>query len=261
MSKTGSCARRKCFFRQISVLGFSVFCVCWFAEMPPARAQITAAVASNFVPTFEKVLPLLPTTITIVPGSTGKLFAQIHAGAPFDLFFSADEHAARQLVVDGLAVPESLRPYARGALVLWAAAGDAQSYFRDGSCRRVAMANPRVAPYGRAAQQVATYLKREAVLQPKIVLGENIQQVWQFVRTGNVDCGFIAMAHMRHASTGTAANSSYWIIPETFYDPIVQSAVVLRRARDRDAAQRVLDAFKTAEVKAIIERDGYLIAE
>lgn len=261
MSESLSRARGQRFVGQNPVFRFVVLGACCFAGMPLARAQVVAAVASNFVPTFEKVLSLLPAKTSIVPGSTGKLYAQIHAGAPFDLFFSADERAPGQLVIDGLAVSGSLRPYARGALVLWAAAGDAQSYVRGGSCRRVAMANPRVAPYGRAAQQVLAYLNLTAVLQPKIVLGENIQQVWQFVRTGNVDCGFIAMAHMQHASTDTAGKSSYWILPETFHDPIVQSAVVLRRAQDQDAAQRVLDAFNTPEVKAIIQGDGYLIAE
>jgi molybdate transport system substrate-binding protein len=99
----------------------------FFAVTVPADERVTAAVASNFAPTFEKVRPFLPDLTSFVSGSTGKLFAQIGAGAPFDVFFSADERTPTQLVADGLAVAASLRVYARGVLVLWAAASDAKA--------------------------------------------------------------------------------------------------------------------------------------
>lgn len=226
-------------------------------------AQVTAAVASNFAPTFEKVIPLLPVSTSVVSGSTGKLFAQIKAGAPFDVFFSADERTPTQLVENGFAVAASLRAYARGTLVLWAAAPDAKAYLSLGQCLRIALANPRVAPYGRAARDVLERMGLWSAVQEKLVMGENIQQTWQFVYTGNVDCGFVAAAQVQSApalAEGMPGGVS-WFIPEDLYAPIVQVAVVLNRSRDPVAAQRVLDAFRTPEVRAILQHDGYLTPE
>lgn len=235
----------------------------FFVLAGSAAAQVTAAVASNFAPTFEKIIPLLPVSTSVVSGSTGKLYAQIGSGAPFDMFFSADEQTPAQLIKEGLAVATTFRAYARGGLVLWAASSDAKVYLSEGRCRRIALANPRVAPYGRAAKEVIERLGLWLSVQEKLVMGENIQQTWQFVYTGNVDCGFVAAAQLKSvpspAAGGPAGGS--WFIPADLYAPIIQSVVVLNRARDLMAAQRVLDAFRTPEVMAILQQDGYQTPE
>ena len=189
-------------------------------------------------------------------GSTGKLYAQIRNGAPFDVFLSADDVAPKRLEDDKLAAPGSRFTYALGRLVLWSShdglvdpAGDV---LKGGRYRRLAMANPRLAPYGAAAQQVMERLGVWRAVQGKVVQGENIAQTFQFVASGNADLGFVALAQLDAAGTG-----SRWIVPSALHTPIRQDAVVLRRAAGNAAARAFAEYLRGAEARQRIRAFGY----
>jgi molybdate transport system substrate-binding protein len=189
-------------------------------------------------------------------GSTGKLYAQIKNGAPFDVFLSADDVAPKRLEDDKLAAPGSRFTYALGRLVLWSPhdglVDPAGAVLKGDGYRRLAMANPRLAPYGAAAQQVMEKLGVWRAAQGKVVQGENIAQTFQFVASGNADLGFVALAQLDAAKTG-----SRWIVPSALHTPIRQDAVVLRRAAANAAAHAFAEYLRGAEARQRIRAFGY----
>lgn len=226
-------------------------------------AEVQVAVASNFAEPAKALGALLSATtghtLKATVGSTGKLYAQIRNGAPFDVLLAADTLVPAQLETDGLAQPGSRFTYARGKLVLWSAkAGrvDPQGQvLRDPALGKVAVANPKTAPYGAAAVQALQRLGLAATLAPRLVTGESIGQAYGFVYTGNADVGFVALAQVMQA--GQLHGGSVWVVPQALYDPIRQDAVVLRRAGDNPAAQALVALLKSPRGHELIRSFGY----
>ncbi len=228
----------------------------------PAHAgsggNLRIAVAANFAPTLEQLAEAFrretPAAIpvTLVPGSTGKHYAQIRHGAPFDAFFAADAARPERLEREGRIVPGSRFTYALGCLVLWSpdpdrVDADGRVLAGDGF-RRLAIANPRLAPYGRAAREVLEGLDLWARLQPRLVRGENIAQAFQYVASGNAELGFVACSQV----IGRAG--SRWPPDPARHAPIVQQAVLLR---DSPAARAFLDFVRSPAARARIRAAGY----
>jgi molybdate transport system substrate-binding protein len=196
--------------------------------------------------------------VTVVSGSTGKLYAQITNGAPFDVFLAADqEHPRRLHQAEAAGRPFT---YAIGRLVLWSPdadriGADGAVVLRSGSFRRLAMANPALAPYGVAAQQVLEALGLSARLQDRIVLGENIGQAHAMVATGNAELGFVALSYV--LSPRNDMPGSRWDVPEELYSPIRQDGVVLARAAGNAAAAAFIEWMHGDNARGVIRGFGY----
>lgn len=231
-------------------------------SLSASAAEVRVAVAANFTHTLEQLQARFekttPHRVVMISGSTGKLFAQITTGAPFDVFLSADTEAPARLVESGQAVAHSQFTYARGRLVLWSAHAeavrDAPQSLRTGT-QRVALANPKHAPYGRAAEQALRALQLWEVVKSRIVLGENVNQTLQFAATGNATWAFIGLAQVFNLPP--SQRGGYWDIPRDLYEPITQDAVLLVRGRDNTAAQEFLTYLHSAAARELIQRDGY----
>jgi molybdate transport system substrate-binding protein len=229
-----------------------------------ARAdEARAAVASNFLQACEALAEDFHARtghrLRISSASTGKLYAQIRAGAPFDILLSADAQTPRRLVAEGLAEAESVHDYALGRLVLWSRdpdrINDGEALLRGGDIARLAIANPALAPYGAAAREVLERLGRWEALQPALVRGENVGQAMQFVATGAAPLGLLPRSQVQEAER--QARGSGWEIPADWHAPIVQSAVLLDRGRDNPAARAFSDYLRSAPARAIVLSYGY----
>ena len=231
-----------------------------------ARADIVRlAVASNFAEPMQTLAEAFSAgtghTLIISNGSTGRLYAQIVNGAPFDVFLAADTVRPARLVEDGLAAAGSAQTYATGRLALMepgdATAGTPSPLQRlqSGDYRRLALASPDLAPYGAAAHQVLAHLDLQTASASRQVFGENIGQTYAFVATGNADLGFVALSQIRHP--GSAPAGRYDLIPAGWHDPIRQDAVLLERSNDNEAARAFLDFLALPEARDIIAAHGY----
>lgn len=230
------------------------------AGAAPALADsATVAVATNFAPTAEALAADFAGAtgheITVTAGATGKLYAQIGAGAPFDAFLSADQRTAEKLVGDGLAVAGSRFTYATGQLALWSAnpgldLSDPAAALR--AATHVAVANPDLAPYGKAAMETIDSLGLTADLKDRIVLGENIGQAQSMVASGAAELGFVAASALAGKSEGVA-----WMVPAASHAPIRQDAVLLTRGEGNAAAKAFLAWLAGPEAKAAITAAGY----
>ena len=228
---------------------------------PSAHAeQITVAVAANFHAPMQRIARDFEAAsghqVRLSAGSTGKHYAQIANGAPFDAFFAADAEHPAKLEQANLTVHGSRFTYALGKLVLWSPRPglvDAQGeVLRQGGFRRLAIANPRLAPYGAAAAEALRRLDLWQALQGKLVQGENIAQAFQFVASGNAELGFVALSQLRQP--GLAGGGSEWIVPPELYSPIAQQAVLLK---DGEAARAFLDYVASAPARQVIAAHGY----
>jgi len=225
-----------------------------------AADEIRVAAASNFTPTIREIAARFEQTsgheVTLVFGSTGKLYAQIKNGAPFDAFFAADVRRPQLLEDDRTARPGSRFTYAIGKLVLWSPETDrvdpAAGVLEQGRFRYLALANPKLAPYGKAAQEVLQRRGLWQALQNKIVRGENIGQTFQFVTSGNAELGFVAWSQVKRP--GEPMVGSWWVVPQDRYTPIEQQAVLLK---DRPAAVDFLDFVRAEQGLAVIRSFGY----
>ncbi len=229
-------------------------------------AEITIAVASNFLAPIKELKTAFEGQsdhkLRVVSASSGKLYAQIKNGAPYDLFLSADQEMPSLLVQDGLANKDSLFTYATGTLVLWSPNPDlvkgGAKTLENGGFRKLAMANPKLAPYGRAAAEVLDKLGLSSTLEKKIVRGENISQTFQFVSSGNAELGFVALSQL--TQNGSLKPGSAWIIPQTFYSPIHQDAVLLhsKNPEQQLAATEVHRFLLSKQARMIIKEFGYV---
>ncbi len=230
----------------------------------PANAdEVRAAVAANALGAVRAIADRFESTtghrVLVSPGSSGKLYAQIREGAPFDVFLSADAERPAQLEREERAVVGSRFVYARGRLVLWSAtpglveAGG--GVLRTDRFRRLAIANPKTAPYGAAAAAVLDALGVRAGVADRLVQGEDITQTFQFVATGNAEIGFVSLSQVVRHAGGDAG--SRWLVPAEMHPPLVQEAVLLPRGRDRAAARAFLDFVRGAEARAILRSHGY----
>ena len=211
------------------------------------------------------LLPILKTQrVAVSFGSSGNFFAQIQNGAPFDLFFSADMDYPRQLITAGNAEGTSLYQYAVGKLVLWVPANSSldvehqgMNILLDPSVKKIAIANPQHAPYGRAAVAALKHAGMYDRLADRLVLGENVSQAAQFVGSGNAQAGFVALAHA--VAPGMRGKGKYWEVPVDFYPALAQGAVVLSRAQHKKEAAEFLEFIKTKEAAALLRKYGFTV--
>jgi len=192
-------------------------------------------------------------------GATGKLFAQIKSGAPFDVLLAADSASPARLIQEGQAVANSQATYAIGRLVLWSA--DAQrvdpqaAVLSNGNFKHLAIAAPNLAPYGAAAVQTLTALGLLGALTPRLVQGESIGQTYSFVATGNAELGFVALSQV--VDNGKLRQGSGWIVPTPLHAPLHQDAVLLNKGKGNPAATALLAFLKTEKSKSVIRSFGY----
>lgn len=222
--------------------------------------DIIIAVAANFLDAATRFAKAYEQQtgyrVTLVSGATGKLYAQIRHGAPFDLFLAADVARPQRLIDEGFAVPESAFIYALGVLSLWYPEVhhvDGQSLLQH-PVTFLAMANPALAPYGTAAKQAMAALGGASPLASQAVLSDNIAGAFSLVATGNAQAGFVAYSHLIAAKIDP---SQYWVLPAELYAPIAQMAVLLRRAEHRIAAQHFMAYLQSATVQAQLPSLGY----
>jgi molybdate transport system substrate-binding protein len=191
----------------------------------------------------------------LVFGATGAFYTQIRSGAPFDVLLAADDETPARLEKEGAAVAGSRFTYATGRLALWSAkpgiVDNEGEILKRGSFDRIAIANPKLAPYGKAAMETMQKLGVSDRLRPRIVQGENISQTYQFVATGNATIGFVA------ASQIVDHQGSAWIVPERLHEPIKQDAVLLAKGKDNEAALALMKFLKGDKARAIIRSYGY----
>jgi molybdate transport system substrate-binding protein len=192
-------------------------------------------------------------------GSTGKLYAQIRNGAPFEVLLAADEETPRRLEAEGLARPDSRFTYAVGKLVLWSpregVVDSRGEVLRQPAQGKLAIANPRVAPYGAAAVESLQQLGLLSMWEPQFVQGESVAQAYQFVASGNAALGFIALSQV--AEDGRIARGSGWLVPAHLYSPLRQDAVLLNAGASNPAATAFLLYLRGNAARAILRRAGY----
>jgi molybdate transport system substrate-binding protein len=226
-------------------------------------AEVSAAVAANFTVPAQQIAALFEketgNSVKFSFGSTGKFYSQIKEGAPFDVLLAADEKTPKKMEQEGLAVANTGFVYAVGKLVLWSAkAGYVDSkgdVLRKGSYNKLSYAEPKLAPYGLAAQETLQKLNLWDKVQSKLVTGDSITQAYQFAATGNAELAFIALSQI--TKEGKVMDGSWWIVPPDLYSPIKQSAILLSAAKDKTASQAFLDFLKSEKVVAIIRSFGY----
>lgn len=220
--------------------------------------EVQLAVAANFATPIEEVNKLFTAktghTVKVSLGATGQLYSQIQNGAPFQILFAADKERPEKLVKEGKAVEKSLFVYSIGKLILWSTKLKKldQKVLESGEFIHLAIASPKAAPYGEAAKQAMTKLGLWDKLQDKIVQGDSITQAYQFIATGNAELGFIALSQYQ-----TKPEGAYWLVPQNLYQPLEQSAVLLKSAEKDEAALAYLEFFKTKEIRQLIGKFGY----
>ncbi|MBU3650657.1 MAG: molybdate ABC transporter substrate-binding protein [Limnohabitans sp.] len=226
-------------------------------------APVAVAVASNFAAPMKRLAPDFEQrtghTLAVSLGATGQFAAQIRHGAPFAVLLAADAQTPRALEAEGWAVAGSRVTYARGQLVLWQreAAGPPlnEARLRRGDFKRLALANPKLAPYGAAAMEVLQALQLTDKLGPLLVEGINSTQAYQFVHSGNAELGFIALSQVWE--DGRLREGAIWRIPENLYRPILQDAVLLRSGQTHPGARAWLQYLQSEPARAIMRAYGY----
>lgn len=246
---------------------FSTFALMFFfygCVTAATAEEVRVAVAANFLGTLNEIITNYQAdtghTVVVSSGSSGKLYAQIKHGAPFDVLFSADAERPQQLENEGLAVKGTRFVYSVGRLTLWSPDSkvvheNAQRVLSDGHFEHLAIANPRTAPYGMAAQQTLMKLGLWESLKDRIVQGENIGQTFQFVFSKNAQLGFVALSQVLDSKIN--GSGSRWDVPTSFHEPLEQEAVLLMMGKKNKAAQAFLDYVKGDKSLTIIKRFGY----
>jgi molybdate transport system substrate-binding protein len=240
----------------------SALCVL-LASAAALAEDVQVAVAANFTAPMKLIAADFEKDTghkaVLTFGATGKFYAQITNGAPFEVFLAADDETPARLEKEGVAVNGSRFTYATGKLVLWSAQPglvDAQGeVLKKGDFKRIAIAAPKLAPYGAAAVETLNKLGLQAMLEPKLVQGESIGQAFSFVSTGNAELGFVALSQVYEG--GKIRSGSAWIVPQNLYNPIRQDAVLLAKAKDSKAAAQLMAFLKTEKARAVIRSFGY----
>lgn len=228
-----------------------------------AAGDVTVAVAANFAGPLAKIGEAFTAasghTLKLSSGATGKFYTQIVAGAPFEVLIAADDETPKRLVAEGQAVAGTNFTYAIGQLVLWSATpglvDEQGAVLASPRVTHIAVANPKVAPYGAAALEVLKARGLAETLAGKLVTAESIAQAYQFVATGNAEIGFVALSQV--AVPGQPAKGSMWRVPASLYGEIRQDAVLLKAGEKNPAAAALLAYLKSAPARAVIEAYGY----
>jgi len=226
-------------------------------------AEVSVAVASNFTAPMQKIAAAFEqdtgNKAVLAFGSTGKFYAQIRNGAPFQIMLSADDETPARLERQGLGVSGTRFTYAIGRLVLWSRqpgmVDDRGEVLRSARFERIALADPRLSPYGTAVVEVLEGLGLMSALAPKFVQGENIAQTYQFVATGNAALGFVASSQV--FADGKLAQGSAWKVPASLHAPIRQDAIVLSPGKDKAAVSALMAYLRNDKSRAIIRSFGY----
>ena len=224
---------------------------------------VSVAVASNFTAPMQKIAAQFEKDTghkaELSFGATGKFYAQINNGAPFGVLLAADDSTPEKIAKEGKGDAASRFTYAIGKLVLWSKdAGyvdDKGEVLKKNDFQHIAIANPKLAPYGLAAEQTLTKLGLLDAIKPKFVQGENIGQTYQFAATGNAQLGFVALSQVME--DGKIKSGSAWIVPAEMHEPIRQDAIVLNNAKENEAAKALMTYLKGDKARAIISSYGY----
>lgn len=234
--------------------------VCLLMGGSALAAETKVAVAANFTEPAKEIAAKFEAKtgdkVVLSFGSSGQFYTQIANGAPYEVFLSADSERPAKAEADGLAVTGTRFTYATGRLVLWSKTPglvDAKgAVLAKGGFEKLAIADPKAAPYGLAAVETLTKLKLNDALKPKIVTGSSITQAFQYVQTGAAELGFVALSQVINEQGG-----SRWIVPANDHTPIDQQAVLLKTGADSATAKAFLHYLKSKDAKAIIKRYGY----
>lgn len=226
--------------------------------------EVQVAVAANFAGPLAKIGEAFSAAtghvLKVSPGPTGKFYTQItQGGAPFEVLIAADDETPKKLIAEGFGMAGSQFTYAIGQLVLWSATpglvDDQGAVLGTDKFSRIAIANPKVAPYGAAGLEVLQARGLTEKLTPRLVTGDSIAQAFQFVQSGNAELGFVALSQV--AVPGKPLVGSMWKVPQTLYGEIRQDAVLLKAGQGNAAARALLDYLKSAPAKAVIASYGY----
>ena len=221
------------------------------------------AVASNFSAPMQKIAQAFEQQTghkaVLSFGSTGNFYAQIKNGAPFEVLLAADDETPRKIEKEGLGLAASRFTYAVGTLVLWSRqpglVDDKGSILQSGRFERIALANPKLAPYGAAAIETLNRMGVLPTVQPKVVQGDNMSQAYQFVATGNAQLGFVALSQVM--TNGKITQGSAWLVPASLHTPIQQDAILLSKGAANPAATALLNFLRTERAKAVMRAYGY----
>ena len=237
---------------------------CLLAATDSHADEVRVAVAANFAGPLARIAEGFAAatghTLKVSAGPTGKFYSQIVAGAPFEVLLAADDETPARLIREGHAVAGSQFTYAIGQLALWSAqpglVDDQGAVLTSGKFTRLAIANPKLAPYGQAALEVLKARGLTEALTPRLVTGESIAQAYQFVFTGNAELGFVALSQV--VVPGRPAIGSFWRVPSSLYGEIRQDAVLLKSGETRLAAAALLGYLRSARATAVIWSFGYV---
>lgn len=230
--------------------------------LPVYGQNLSIAVATNFAAPLRLLLPLFQqqnatASIQIKPGASGHLYTQIKHGAPYDIFLSADQDKPQKLEQAGLIVPGSRFVYATGKLALWVRQSADQvssQSLKMQPPQRIAIANPKTAPYGRASIEVMQSLDLYTQMKARLIQGQNVQHAYQFVEGGHVDAGFVALSQIQTLNH----LQQVWEIPARHHQPIIQEGVWLHRAKHNKMAQKFISFLQSAPVQQLISEMGYV---
>ncbi|MEC9346511.1 MAG: molybdate ABC transporter substrate-binding protein [Pseudomonadota bacterium] len=234
------------------------------AHQPARAGETLVAVAANYAAAARATAELFAEhgghQAIITTGSTGKLFAQIAAGAPFEVLLAADTATPERLEREDLAVQGSRFTYATGRLALWSAdpaaiGSDGRAVLASDAYRHIAIANPDLAPYGVAAREALRAMGLWDLVQPRIVMGQNIGQTFALVRSGNAELGLVAWSALRELEKDESGST--WVVPSGLHPPIRQDAVLLTRGADNPAARAFLAFLRGTDARAIAADYGY----
>ncbi len=226
-------------------------------------AEVHVAVAANFTAPMKRIAEEFEKDTghkaVLSFGSTGKFYAQITNGAPFDVFLAADDETPAKLEKNGTAIAGTRFTYATGRLVLWSAkptlVDEKAAVLVRNDFKYLAIAAPKLAPYGAAAMETLTKIGMLPLLQPKLVTGESIGQTFSMISTGNAELGFVAMSQV--FEDGKLKSGSAWVVPANLHNPLKQDAVLLTRAKGNPAALQLLTFLKSGQARAIMNSFGY----
>jgi molybdate transport system substrate-binding protein len=259
-------------------LGALVMASCVFVSSAPAQdkavapkkaaTELTVAAAADLSSALKEIADNYEkktgVTIKLSFGASGALTQQIQNGAPFDVFFSADMDYPRQLVTAGVADGASLYEYAIGKLVLWVPADSAldvehkgMNVLLDPSVKKIAIANPQHAPYGRAAVAALKHASLYDQVSDRLVLGENVSQAAQFAESGNAQVGFVALAHV--VAPSMQGKGKYWEVPADFYPALAQGVVVITPSHHQKEAADFVEYIKAKETGKLLQKYGFTL--
>lgn len=238
-----------------------LFSASTFAEHVTIAAAADLKFAMDEIVThFEQTHPA--EHLQVIYGSSGKFHTQIQQGAPYDLYFSADISFPRQLAEAGFAA-SAVKPYALGRIVLWSADIDASqmtlSSLTDPAIRRVAIANPKHAPYGKRAEEALKASGLWEKVEPKLVYGENIAHTAQFVQSGNAQVGIIALSLA--VNPELAKQGGYWLIPDSLHEPLEQGFIITKRAADNPVAKAFANYMDSPPARTVMTKYGFVLPD